>query len=67
MMRKSSGPVFGSVAWPVKMAPNCSPATQMTMAAMAATISAGRIRPRFQTPAATVAKAVVNAINVSGA
>ena len=29
----SSGPVFGSVAWPVKRAPNCSPATQMTTAA----------------------------------
>lgn len=39
--------MFGPVAWPVKMAPNCSPATQMTMAA-------------------TAAKAVVNAINVSG-
>ena len=66
-MRKSSGPVFGSVACPVRMPPNCSPATQMTTAAMAATISAGRIRLRFQTPAATAAKAAVNAITVSGA
>jgi hypothetical protein len=59
--------VLGSVAWPVKRAPNCSPAAQMTTAAMAAAISAGRIRRRFQTPAATAAKPAVNVITVSGA
>ena len=63
----SSGPVFGSVAWPVKRAPNCSPVTQMTTAATAATASAGLVSPATRTPAATVAKAVVNAITVSGA
>jgi len=61
----SSGPVFGPVARPVKRAPSCSPATQTT-AAMATTISAGRIRPRFQTPTATAAKALSCAEEVRG-
>jgi len=62
----SSGQVFGPVARPVKRAPSCSPATQMTTAAMATTISAGRIRPRFQTPTATAAKALSCAEEVRG-
>ena len=60
--RMSSGPLFGSVACPVRMPPKSSPATQMHSASATARTSAGRaVAPHtIPAPASTNAAARAN-------
>jgi hypothetical protein len=57
----SSGPLFGSVAWPVRMPPKRSPADQMIRAAITAITRAARVTGGTKTPARAKAKAAASA------
>ena len=65
--RTSSGPLLGSVAWPVRMPPKSSPAIQMDTASAAARISAGRAVAGQQIPAPARAKAAASATETMAA
>ncbi len=52
----SSGPVFGSVAWPVAISPKLWPSTQMAAAMITARTRTGRTAAGTKTPTAMIAK-----------
>jgi len=61
-IRISRGPVLGSVAWPLKIRPKCSPAAHAAAAATIAMTRAALAVAGNRTPAAASANAAVNAM-----
>jgi len=60
--RISSGPVFGSVPWPVSIPPKPCASTQMTAAVTTASIRTGRVAAGTSTPTAMTAKRAARTI-----